>query len=99
VQRLKQISATLLLASFLGACSNNEPKQPTDTLSSGNIRISADESYCPIIEDELNVFDSSFPEAHIKVTYKPESECIKDFLNDSVRLILVTRELLPDEKK
>ncbi|MBS1588023.1 MAG: substrate-binding domain-containing protein [Bacteroidetes bacterium] len=99
MQRLKQISVSLLLASFLAACSNNEPMKPTDTLSSGNIHISVDESYRPIIEDEINVFDSSFPEAHIKVSYKPESECIKDFLNDSVRLVLVTRELLPDEKK
>ena len=61
--------------------------------------MSVDETYRPVIEDELKVFDSSYPDAHIKTTYKPEAECIKEFMNDTVRLILITRDLTQDEKQ
>jgi phosphate transport system substrate-binding protein len=58
-----------------------------------------DETYKPIIEEQLKVFDSSFPEAHIKASYKPESECIKDFMDGKARLILVTRDLSKNERE
>jgi phosphate transport system substrate-binding protein len=89
------LSASLILA----ACGGDKKNVPTDTLGSGNIDISVDETYRPIIEEQLKVFDSSFPEAHIKATYKAESECIKDFMDGKARMILVTRGLLTDEKQ
>ena len=89
------LSASLILA----ACGGDKKNAPTDTLGSGSIDISVDETYRPIIEEQLKVFDSSFPEAHIKATYKAESECIKDFMDGKARLILVTRGLLTDEKQ
>ncbi len=98
MQIIKQILLTVFASVLFVACSN-ETKQPADTLTSGTIDISVDETFRPIIEEQLKVFDSSFPEAHIRVHYKPEAECIKDFLNDSARLILVTRDLSPDELK
>jgi phosphate transport system substrate-binding protein len=78
------------------AC-DNAPKH-ADTLSKGNIDISADETFQPIIDEELKVFDSSYPDAHITVHYKPESECFKDYFDNKARIILVTRELSPSEK-
>jgi phosphate transport system substrate-binding protein len=99
MQGIKNILAGVVTSLLLVSCGNDGVKQPTDTLSSGNIKISVDETYKPIIEEQLKVFDSSFPEANITVEYKPEADCIKDFLNDTTRLILVTRELSADEKK
>jgi len=99
MQTFKNICTAAAFSLVLASCGNNNVKQPTDTLSSGNITISVDETYKPIIQQELKVFDSSFPEAHINVQYKPESECIKDFMNDSVKLILITRDLSAEEKK
>lgn len=81
------------------ACGSEESKGPSDTLSSGELTISADETYRPIIEAQKNVFDSSYPEAHITINYKPEADCIKDFLEEKVRLILVARDLTPEEQK
>ncbi len=83
---------------FLGACTE-EKAGPTDTTGSGTISISVDETYKPVIEQQLHVFDSSFPDAHINVSYKSEAECFKDYLAGNVRLILVTRELNAEEKK
>lgn len=87
----------LFAATMIVSCGDDHQKE-TDTTTSGTIKISVDETYRPIIEEQLRVFDSSYPEAHIIASYKSENECFKDFLNDSTRLILVTRELTNNEK-
>lgn len=98
---MRQLLSILLFSAalFLAQACKDGPKAPEDTLSTGTITISADESYKPVIDEELRVFDSSYPNAHITVQYKPESECIQDYLSGKVRLILVTRDLSADEKK
>ncbi len=88
------------MAMSLCACGNDKkPDQPTDTLSSGTIEISVDETYRPVIEEQKKVFDSSFPNAHITVNYKPEAECFGDLIDKKARLILVTRQLSAEEKQ
>ena len=63
-----------------------------------NQPISVDESFKPVIDSQLKVFESSFPDAHIIVEYKPEAACLRDLGNDSTRLIIITRGLsLPEE--
>lgn len=79
-------------------CGEDKKKAQRDTATTGTIDISADETFRPIIEEQLKVFDSSFPDAHINVHYKSESECIKDFMDGKAKLILVTRDLVADEK-
>ncbi|HRO41381.1 MAG TPA: substrate-binding domain-containing protein [Flavipsychrobacter sp.] len=98
MQKIAYIFSIAFVALFLLACEETK-KGPTDTMTSGSINIAVDETYRPIIEEQLKVFDSSFPETNIKSSFKSESDCIKDFLNDSARLILVTRQLSPDEAK
>lgn len=97
MQTLKGIFYLFVASVLLSSC-DNTPTHP-DTLSSGTIDISADETYKPVIEEQLKVFDSSYPNAHITVHYKPESECFKDFFDNKARLILVTRQLSPAEKQ
>lgn len=94
----------LLTALTLGivACGNKKnagEAQTEETTTRGNIKISVDESYMPVIAQELNVFDSSYPEAHVKAAYKTEKQCFEDLYTDSARLIIVSRELTPEEKK
>ena len=44
----------------LSAC-NSKSKGPTDTYSSGVVSIAADESFEPIIQEEIEVFESLYP--------------------------------------
>jgi phosphate transport system substrate-binding protein len=74
-------------------CSNEKQYAPQDTLTSGKIRISAEESFKPILEEEIKVFKSLNPQADFIVEYKPEIECLKDFMSDSTRMVFVTRGL------
>src|SRR4051812_4996863 len=91
---VKFLTYTILFSFLWSSCDNTgDDKSKTDTLSSGEINIAVDETYKPIIEEELKVFRSSYPEANIHVSYKPESEVFKDYIDGKVRLILVTRPL------
>lgn len=88
----------ILLLTAVGCGEEKSKDQPTDTLTTGTIDISVDETYRHVIQQQLEVFDSSYPHANINVQYKSESECIKDFMDGKVRMILVTRNLEADEK-
>ena len=94
---LKNIGFCAAVSMVLAAC-DEAPKHP-DSVGKGTIEISADETYQPIIEEQLKVFDSSFPEAKITVHYKPEAECFKDYFAHKARIILVTRQLTKVEKE
>lgn len=78
---------------FLFACSTSNMNTPQDTVNSGTIRIAADESFKPFLDEQIKVFKSSNPKANFIVTYKSEIECLKDFTSDSTRMIFITRGL------
>lgn len=81
----------------LAAC-NGKPKDGmTDTCSSGVIAIAADESFRPIVQEEIDVFEGLYPLAGIVPRYTTEVEAINLLLKDSVRLAITTRTLTEEE--
>jgi phosphate transport system substrate-binding protein len=97
--RVLTIMAIILLAA---SCNPNKKKAKViagdDTLNSGTIHISVDESFAPIIDSQIKVFMSLNPKARIIAHYKPEADCLKDMLNDSTRMVIITRGLSDDEE-
>lgn len=92
--RLTGIVSLLLI---LTAC-NSKPKDGyTDTYVSGVIRIAADESFQPIVQEEIDVFEGIYPSAGIVPRYTTEVEAINLLLKDSVRLAITTRTLTEAE--
>ncbi|NIG53158.1 substrate-binding domain-containing protein [Chitinophaga sp. Cy-1792] len=86
-------------AVMFAACNNSNSKtEKLDTPTEGTIKISVDETYQPLMEAEIKVFQSLYPKAHIIAEYKPEVECFKDLLSDSARLVIVTRDFNQQEK-
>lgn len=69
------IGIVLLLA--LSACRSKSKEGQTDTYSSGVIAIAADASFEPIIQEEIDVFESLYPLAGIVPRYTTEVEAIK----------------------
>ncbi|HEY4149330.1 MAG TPA: substrate-binding domain-containing protein [Chitinophagaceae bacterium] len=99
---LFSFSALRLLAiftafAFLVSC-HRKGHTTTETLTSGTIQISADESFKPVIDAEVKVFEASHEGANIIVHYKPEAACIRDLDNDSIRMVIITRGLTADEE-
>lgn len=88
-------AATGLLVTI---CSCSGPvSKPMETTTSGSIQISVDESFRPVIDSQIQVFESLHPDAHIKVNYKPEAACLDDLNTDSTRMVIVTRGLSEKE--
>jgi phosphate transport system substrate-binding protein len=83
---------------MINSCSNG-PARSGETSTSGTINISVDESFRPVIDSQIKVFESQNPNAHIVVKYKPEAECLRDLNVDSVRMVIVTRGLSAEEEK
>lgn len=99
VLRLSRSYLVLLgVAALMASCgpSNNSGKE-LDTPTSGTVHISVDETFKPLMESEIKVFESLYPKAHIIAEYKPEADCFKDLLADSSRLIFVTRDFSKQE--
>ncbi|HVG14193.1 MAG TPA: substrate-binding domain-containing protein [Chitinophagaceae bacterium] len=69
------------------------------SMEKGTIHISADETFKPVIDSQVQVFESSYPEAKVVVHYKPEAECLKDFAVDSIKMVIATRGYTENEEQ
>lgn len=86
---------------LLNACTGTGSQEGMyDTPDSGSINISVDESFRPVIEEQIKVYEATHPRATIKANYKTEAECLTDLVHDSAtKLVIVTRNLSQREAK
>jgi len=75
------------------SCGSGSDKNQKDRSDNGEIRISADEAFRPAIEEQALVYQGLHPGVRLKIDYKPESECWEDLYNDSVCMVIVSRQL------
>ena len=85
---------------YLSGCNNANKGGVTDYPSVGTIHISVDESFKPVIEEEIKVYEASYPGTKIIAHYKTEADCFRDLYSDTLnRLIIVTRGLNKNEDR
>ncbi len=103
LKRISQVVTTFLFCiSFfilLGCNGGGNGLNQPDTRDSGIIHISVDESFKPVIDAQIQVYEASYPAAKIVAHYKPEAECLQDLGVDSIRMVITTRGLMPGEKQ
>lgn len=75
------------------SCMNGGGTATNETPTRGNIRICVDESFQPLIDTEVFTFTSLYQNAKIKPIYKPEYDVVNDFMNDSVKVMVTSRNL------
>ena len=96
--KLLACGATYFLFIMVG-CSGENKRADLDTPTSGVLHISVDESFKPVIDSQIQVFEALNPNAKIIADYKTEAACFEDFKTDSTRLIIVTRGLKKEEEE
>jgi phosphate transport system substrate-binding protein len=98
---LKALCIAFVAVVFFASCNEeNKVKGFTDTPTSGSIEISVDESFKPVMEEQIAMYESAFPGTKINAHYKSEADCMKDFFKDSSnRMVIVTRGLTDNEEK
>jgi phosphate transport system substrate-binding protein len=93
-------NAGLFCASALlfSSCGGPSGKVHTDTPTSGVTKISADDSYKPMVDAEVQVYQSLYDKTSIHVKYEPEDSIFSDLMHDSVGLIVAGRQLSKQEE-
>ena len=82
---------------IFSACGEEKTDPNEDTRDKGTINISADESFKPVIDAQVQVYEADHPDVKLKVHYKPEADCLNDLTTDSVRMIIVAKRINHDE--
>lgn len=100
--RIKNLGSLGLafLVVLIYSCNNKETVvHHNDSPTHGTINISVDESFRPVIEEEIKMYENTFPGTKIIAHYKTEADCFKDLLRDTgTRMIIVTRGLRSNEE-
>lgn len=98
---MKKSVVLLAFILLVAACKNKNgaPVQAMETISSGRIHISADESFQPVINQQIKVFESAYPTASVLPEYKKEADCLRDLQNDSTRMVIISRGLDAKEEE
>jgi phosphate transport system substrate-binding protein len=92
----------ILIILVLASCKNPQKKSAAidssiERRTSGEVQIYVDESFSSIIADQIAVFKSDYKNATFKVTSREEARIIPAFLNDSIRLVVLSRMLTHKE--
>ena len=100
---MKNTGVVLLVALCwlaVAACkNNNKPAEDAyDSPQKGTIHISVDETFKPVIVEQIKVYQSSYPDAHIIADYKSEADCLRDLQSDSTRMVIVAKGITEEEK-
>ncbi len=98
---LRQLSIALagglLLAAGLSSCMKYEKKANSPT--SGTATLVCDNTFENIFEQEVDVFEYQYPEAHILVRYGTQSEALDSLFSLNTRTVVISRDLTQDEKR
>ena len=64
----------------------------------GKAMIMVDESFKPLFDTSIRVFESQFPNAHVVPVYSGESEILSTFYEGKVRTIAISRDFTSKER-
>lgn len=82
---------------LLSACDRGKRVTRFDTMISGVASVVCDDCFAPIIQEEINVFQSINGDAQINPVYTDEVSALNLFLKDSIRLVVAARNLTTAE--
>lgn len=87
-----------IVLGLMSSCGGNKPKNGrTDTYTTGSVQVAMDESFSPLIEEEIEIFELMNPAAKIHPLYTNELEAINLLKSDSVYVAIAARDYRPDE--
>ncbi len=98
IHKIAVIFALVFLVVIACKDEARRPENSKETIIEGSVSIMVDETLQPIIEDEVQVFESQY-RAKITMVNKPESEIINSLLKGESNLAILSRNLTPEEQK
>ena len=96
--QLKSLAVVVAGAAMLAAATACTPVKKGE-YAKGSATIFCDDGFRNILDEEVQVFEFSYPDASIIPFYVSEQEAVDTFLADKTQAIIITRELTKDEVK
>ena len=87
----KNIVTIVLLIAIIISC-NQKATNNDETIIKGKTTILVDETLMPIVEDQLQVFESDY-DAKITLQPKSETEVLQSLMKDSVQIAVMSKKL------
>jgi phosphate transport system substrate-binding protein len=84
---------------LLAGCKSKDEPGPADSFLKGTVHISCDESFRPVIDAQIQVFEARYAGTKVIAHYKPEAECMEDLYSDSIRMVIATRFISEGENE
>lgn len=85
---------------LLLACQNKGKKEAVaETRTSGTIKMLVDESFSSVLNDQIEIFKLDYPDTKFELIPGNENKILPAFLNDSVRVAVLSRKLTPEEEQ
>ncbi|MCM1067006.1 MAG: substrate-binding domain-containing protein [Muribaculaceae bacterium] len=92
-------AAALALAMGLGATSCLKYEKDPHSSTSGTTTMVCDDTFENIFNQEVDVFEYQYPDAHILVRYGTQAEALDSLFSLNTRSIVISRDLTPEEKR
>lgn len=96
---MKNLSFVFVFFVLFSCKNKKQPDVVEQTRTSGSVKILVDESFSSIIADQIEVFKSDYKNAEFTTIAGNENKIMPAFLNDSIRVIVSSRMLTPEEDK
>ncbi|TDO20079.1 substrate-binding domain-containing protein [Pedobacter duraquae] len=98
---MKKYSFLLVLLVLFAACKrkNTATTEVEESRTTGSVKILVDESFDDIVSDQIEVFQSDYPATKFDIVTGNENKILPTFLNDSVRVIIMSRVLTKKEEQ
>lgn len=96
--KIKHIIIPLLMSAVLVGVAGSCGKIKKGEYASGSATVWCDDGFRKILDEEIEVFEYSYPESSVIPFYKSEQECIEALKSDSTNLIVITRDFTDQER-
>ncbi|MDD4645679.1 MAG: substrate-binding domain-containing protein [Bacteroidales bacterium] len=100
--KLRQISCLAILSTLMvfgTSCHRKDRKPELTTPTTGEVLLYADESFSPVIDPLLQVFNGIYSYATVSCKYLPETDILNAMLKFETPMIFATRPLTTQEKE
>lgn len=94
----KSLFYTIVFVLATGFISCQSNKKAEETPTRGNATILVDETFYPMVEGQVQVFESQYPYAHLDIITRPEQEITRLLAADTSRIAILSRELTQGEQ-
>lgn len=96
---MRNLSVVLICLAFM-ACNRGAKKDAiAETRTSGSTELLVDESFARILDDQITIFKSDYPDATVKTILGNENKIMPTFLNGEVGMLVLSRMLKPEEEE